>query len=319
MNDLAAGQPEYVSSRASESTTRIPRIGRYIIDRRLGAGAMGEVWLAHDPDLERDVAIKTLRQDYGQDADYLRRFLREARSAAQLHHQNTISIYQVGAEGDMAYIVMEMIDGNSLDKVLKERGPLPWREATQIIRDAAQGLAVAHELGLVHRDLKPANLMRTSKGVTKVVDFGLVRPTSNNSRLTREGALLGTPAFMAPELWAGEPADARSDLYALVLSYYQLLTGKLPYDAGRAVLVGCQHRFEPFPDPRMHVPALPDAICRIVARGAQKEPNQRHQTAVELISQLDAVLAAPEVSLTFAAPWQSLEDPASAAPAADGA
>jgi len=287
----------------------LPKIGRYVVKRRLGAGAMGEVWLARDPDLERDVAIKTLRREYAQDPDYLRRFLREARSAAQLHHQNTVSIYQVGAEKDMAFIAMEMVEGSSLDKVLKDRGPLPWREATQIIRDAARGLAVAHEIGVVHRDLKPANLMYTSKGVTKVVDFGLARAGATDSQITQKGAMLGTPAFMAPELWAGESAEARSDLYALAISYYCLLTNKLPYEAEMLVQVGYQHRYEPFPDPRAHVAGLPDAVCRILARGARKEPGERYPSAAELAAELDALLASPAESLTLDASWHEFNDP----------
>ena len=148
------------------------KIGPYTVRRRLGEGGMGEVWLAHDPSLDRDVAIKTLPPRFADNEDRLKRFLREARLAAKLHHTNTVTVYQVGQEGSLVYIAMEYVDGQSLDNAVSEGRPMPWQEATRAIRDAAAGLAAAHELGLVHRDIKPANLMRTKTGVTKVADFG---------------------------------------------------------------------------------------------------------------------------------------------------
>ena len=138
-------------------------IGPYTVRRKLGAGGMGVVWLAHDPALQRDVAVKVLPAEYAKDEQYLKRFLREARAAAKLNHPNTVTIYQVATDGPAAYLAMELVDGESLDKLVEEGRPMDWREATRAIRDAAAGLAAAHEIGLVHRDIKPANLMRTSR------------------------------------------------------------------------------------------------------------------------------------------------------------
>jgi formylglycine-generating enzyme required for sulfatase activity len=260
---------------------------------------MGHVYLAHDPHLDRDVAIKVLPREFAADEERVNRFLREARLAAKIQHPNTVIIHQVAVEDGLASIVMELLDGGSLEEIIAERGPMPWREATRAIRDAAAGLAAAHEIGLVHRDVKPANLMRTGKGVTKVVDFGLVRATEGNSQLTQQGMILGTPAYMAPEQWMGKEADARADLYSLVCTYYYLLTGQPPYEAPSTPSLGYQHRYEPFPDPRKLVPDLPQAVCRVLARGAEKDPADRYQTAAELIAALDELSARSDELLAY--------------------
>ena len=277
----------------------LPKIGPYQVKRLLGAGAMGHVYLAHDPHLDRDVAIKVLPREFAADPERISRFLREARLAAKIQQPNTVVIYQVAVEDGLASIVMELVDGGSLDEVVEKRGPLPWREATRAIRDAAAGLAAAHEIGLVHRDVKPANLMCTSKGTVKIVDFGLVRAMEGASQLTQKGTILGTPTYMAPEQWMGQAADARSDLYSLVCTYYYLLTGKEPFEAASIPAMGYQHRYEPFPDARQLLPDLPPAACRILAGGTEKDPAQRFQTAAELIAALDELLAMSDEEMTY--------------------
>ena len=236
---------------------------------------MGEVWLAYDPSLDRQVAIKTLRPEVALGAQGLDRFLREARLAAKLHHTNAVTVYQVGVEGQTPYIAMEHVEGQSLDKAISPGKPMNWHEATRAVRDAAAGLAAAHKLGLIHRDIKPANLMRTTEGVTKVVDFGLARAQKAQTQLTQQGTLLGTPAYLAPELWQRQEADARSDVYALACTYYCLLTGEPPFDGENFVALGYQHTHEPLPDPREPGWRLPDAACRILTKGAEKDPAAR--------------------------------------------
>jgi len=185
---------EEVSPPAPADEADAPRtIAHYIVKRKLGAGTMGEVWLCHDPDLGRDVAIKLLPASLAKDQQRLKRFLREARAAARLDHANVVAVHQAGADGQRAFIVMQYVDGGSLDKAVAARGPLAWREATQVIRDAAAGLSAAHEMGLVHRDVKPANLMRTTTGATKVVDFGLVRGGDVESHVTQDGRSWARP------------------------------------------------------------------------------------------------------------------------------
>lgn len=268
-------------------------IGPYAVRRPLGGGAMGEVWLAWDAALQRDVAIKTLRPEVALSAQGLDRFLREARLAARLHHTNAVTVYQVGVEGTTPYIAMEYVEGRSLDKAVSPGQPMELREATHAIRDAAAGLSAAHKLDLIHRDVKPANLMRTTDGVTKVVDFGLARAQASQSQLTQRGSILGTPAYMAPELWRRKAADPRSDVYALACTYYCLLTGEPPFEAENPVALGYQHTHEPLPDPRQRVPDLPNAVCRILAEGANKDPDRRYQSADEMLKELEALLVAP--------------------------
>lgn len=288
-------------------------IGYYVVRQKLGSGGMGEVWLAHDPNLDRQVAIKVLPAAFSADEERLQRFLREARLAARLDHTNAVTVYQAGVEGNLAYIVMQYVDGGPLDDVVSSHGRMDWREATQVIRDAAAGLDAAHRIGLVHRDIKPANLMRTRQGETKVVDFGLARTQLGNTELTQQGVLLGTPAFMSPEQWMNRKVDGRSDLYSLVCTYYFLLTGRVPFDAQTLPSLGYQHRYEPLPDPRSLAPELPDAVCRILAHGTQKDPADRYQTATELVAELDALLATPQESLIFDSLWEEFADPAAGA------
>jgi len=270
---------------------------------------MGVVYLGRDKNLERDVAIKVLPAVFSEDEEHLKRFLREARLAARLHHTNTATVYQAGADGGQAYIAMEYVEGTALDAAITKNGPMSWREATRVIRDAAAGLGAAHGIGLVHRDIKPGNLIRTPDGITKVVDFGLARGQHTNTQLTQQGTLLGTPAYMAPEQWSAGEVDARSDLYSLTCAYYFLLTGKLAFDAPSLPALGYQHRYEPFPDPREVVSGLPDEVCRILARGSAKEPSDRFQAADELTSELDLLLACPDATLAFGTPWSKLAGP----------
>jgi len=271
--------------------TRPPRrtIGTYELIRLLGQGGMGEVWLARDTALQREVAIKLLPKSILTDSGAARRFLREARTAAQLNHPNGVTIHQVGEQDGQLFIVMELVEGGSLADELKRRGPFPWREATQAIRDAAAGLAAAHEVGLIHRDIKPSNLMRTGRGFVKVVDFGLARAASDTTELTRPGTVLGTPAYMSPEQGRGEKVDGRSDLYSLACTYYALVAGKPPFRGESSTAVIYQHVHEPVPDVQQVVPDLPDGVVRVITRGMKKNPAERYQTAAELIADLDAV------------------------------
>lgn len=281
-------------------------VGHYVLVRKLGAGNMGVVWLAHDPNLDRNVAIKVLPAAFATDAGYLKRFLSEARLAAKLHHPNTVTVHDAGEDAELAYMVMEFVEGGSLDKAVAPNRPMDWREATQAIRDAATGLAAAHEIGLIHRDVKPENLMRTTKGVTKVVDFGLARSQLAQTRYTQQGMLLGTPVYLAPEVWMGQEADARSDLYSLILSYYYLLAARVPFDGATFEALGYQHHHEPLPDPRKGNIELPDAVCRILLRGSAKESAARYSSAAELAAELNALLAVPQRSLAFGASWEKL-------------
>jgi len=317
----SAGKAEAQRSSAGQSKKPVPekvpkKLGNYVVQRKLGAGAMGVVYLGRDPVLDRKVAIKVLPASLSSDEERLKRFLREAKSAARLIHTNVAAVHQAGAEGRLAYIAMEYVEGMSLDQVVSEGKPMDWKEATRIIRDAAAGLGAAHAIELVHRDIKPGNLMRTKDGVTKVVDFGLARGQQTDTQLTQQGTLLGTPAYMAPEQWMGGEVDGRTDLYSLTCTYYYLLTGQLPFDAPSMPALGYQHRYEAFPDPREHVAGLPDGVCRALVQGSAKKPEERFQNAEELVSALDVLLACPEESLTFGSSWQEMGAATDAEPSA---
>ncbi len=285
------------------------KIGPYQIRQELGRGGMGIVWEAYDPVLQRKVAIKTLPSELTRDKQRLQRFLREARSAAKLHHTHVAAVFQAGVEQGLAYIAMEHVDGGSLDKVVSLGRPMDWREATRVIRDAASGLAAAHHEGLIHRDIKPANLMQTRKGVTKVVDFGLAKAQQAQSQVTQEGTVLGTPNYMSPEQWRAKELDGRSDLYSLICCYYFLLTGQAPFDTAAPGALGYLHQHELFPDPRGFVADLPDGVCHILARGAEKDAADRFQNAEELVAELDSLLESPEQSLMFPFAWSELTQP----------
>ena len=281
-----------------QDATSSQRIGVYRLTRRLGRGGMGEVWLAHDTALKRDVAVKLLPGEISSNERAVKRFLREARSAAKLNHPNVMTVHQIGKHRGRIFIVMELVEGGSLADELKKAGPLGWREATEVVRDAARGLAAAHARGLVHRDIKPSNLMRTGEGVVKVVDFGLARAQKETLEVTRPGGVIGTPAFIAPEQGRGRNVDARSDLYSLACTYYALLTGRVPFPGDTSSAVIYQHVHEPFPDALQIVDDLPDAIGRILDRGTRKDPIDRYQSAEEMIADLEAALSGASLGTT---------------------
>lgn len=280
-------------------------IGPYTLLRKLGQGGMGTVWLGYDQALDRHVAIKELRQSGGKNSTLMRRLVREAQAAARLNHPNTVTIYQIIQERESPCVVMEYVDGGSLAEVLQDHGAMAWRAATQAIRDAAAGLAAAHEAGIVHRDIKPANLLKTKRGLVKLADFGLARWAEADAELTHPGAFLGSPAYVSPEQAAGRKADARSDIYSLMCTYYALLTRTPPFVDDDVAVILERHGREMFPDPRVTAggDGVPDGVCRILLKGSQKRPEDRYRSAGDLLKELEAVLGTPDQSHTFAGPW----------------
>jgi urea transport system substrate-binding protein len=269
------------------------RIGRYDILGVLGIGGMGIVYLAHDSIIDRDVALKVLSGDLATNEISLQRFQLEAQSAGKLHHPHTISLFEVGQEGAIHYLVMEFAPGGSVAAKLEQSGPFSVLEATRIVADACKGLATAHSLGLIHRDIKPANLLFAGDGSVKVADFGLARPSApENRRLTLAGHVVGSPHYMSPEQCESRTVDHRSDIYSLGATYYSLLTGMDPYASeGTAVRIMFAHCQGPILNPRDVNPAVPEACAAIIARAMAKQPEQRYQSAVELLDDLNAVIA----------------------------
>jgi serine/threonine protein kinase len=260
--------------------------GRYRLERQLGHGGMGTVYLAHDVELDRAVAVKVLAESLAGDEPFRRRFLREARMAARLSHPNVVAVYDAGeAEDGRPYIVMEYVDGSTLEG----RGPMPPPEAVGLAVQACQGLAHAHAAGLVHRDVKPHNLLLRTDGTLKVADFGIAR-AAEATALTQVGTVLGTAAYLAPEQATGGEVTPATDVYALGAVLYELLTGRPPYEPASLADLAERPEITPVSELAPEVsPQLEDAVMRALARN----PAYRQHSADELARELGGRATAP--------------------------
>jgi TolB-like protein len=266
-------------------------IGEYVLQRELGRGGMGVVYLARDPALDREVALKVLQPRLARDAEFERRFIREARTAAKLDHPNIVQVYTAGRSGDVLYMAMQVVKGETLDAFLKRRRRLPAREAVDIIRQAARALQAAHEASLIHRDVKPTNIMIDAAGRVKLMDFGLMRSRRDADAITEPGVFYGTPEYASPEQCETSEFDGRADLYSLGAVFYELLTGRRPH-AGDTPLALFKKILEEPPVPvRTLSPDVPPAVVRLVERMMAKRPDDRPATAAEVVEAADAILA----------------------------
>jgi serine/threonine-protein kinase len=265
----------------------LPRtLGRYEIDALIGEGGMGRVYKAVDPMIGRTVAIKTLAAEFGgeQFADFKQRFFREARSAGRVNHPNVVTIYDVGETDEVAFIAMEYVEGRTLREVLDAGAPLILEQACRVAVQVAYALEAAHKHSIVHRDVKPANIMITADGSVKLMDFGIARLP--DGLRTRTGLLFGSPSYVAPEQIVGHPVDGRSDLFALGVVLYEMLTGVLPFrrPVVTEVLFGILHdRHDP---PSAHNHRVPAVFERIFAKALAKHPDDRYQRAADLARDL---------------------------------
>lgn len=267
------------------------QIGRYRILGELGRGAMGVVYRAEDPSLERVVALKTISLEGEAEGreDYRKRFLVEAKAAGRLTHPNIVTAYDFGEQEGIAYLAMELLEGTDLRTRMKESA-LPAVEAVEIAQQVAEGLGFAHERGVVHRDIKPGNIMLLERGQAKIMDFGLARMRASDHKTTT-GMLLGTPKYMSPEQVAGSPVDQRSDIFSLGIVLYEMLTGRRLFageDMAQIMNRVVQDEHEP---PTRLVRGLPGMIDFVVARALKKDPAVRYQDAFELASDLRICLA----------------------------
>ena len=303
-HDAATNDPQSVTgdstvavdSVAGGPLTRTERtmLGRYRIDRELGRGAMGMVYLGNDPQLGRQVAIKTMalaREFEGVELVEARaRFFREAEMAGRLQHRDIVTIYDAGEDQDLAYIAMEFVKGRDLLQHTLPGRLLPVPTVLQTVARVAQALAYAHTQGVVHRDIKPANVMiDPASDIVKVTDFGIARIT--DASRTRTGMVLGTPSFMSPEQMAGRRVDGRSDLYSLGVMLFQLLTGALPHASESMATLMYEIANQPAPDVRSLRPGLPEALANIVALALEKRPEVRYSDGKALAADLLAVAA----------------------------
>jgi serine/threonine-protein kinase len=265
----------------------IHHLGRYEIIGELGKGAMGLVYKAHDPIIDRILAIKTISLSLAMDEreEYEARFFQEARAAGRLNHPNIITVYDVGKSGDVAYIVLEYLEGRELSEILTKEKQLPIHQILDIVKQVAQGLIYAHEHGVVHRDIKPTNIMVKSDSQVKITDFGIARMTSSAVQ-TQTGMVLGTPKYMSPEQVLGKPIDQRSDIFSLGVMLFEMLTQTSPFVGDTLNEIMFQTININPPSPSSINTRLPARLDIIVAKALEKEPNERYQSAREFASDL---------------------------------
>ncbi|BBJ42331.1 serine/threonine-protein kinase PksC [Streptomyces antimycoticus] len=262
--------------------------GRYQLRDLLGEGGMASVHLAYDSVLDRQVAIKTLHTELGREQSFRERFRREAQAVAKLTHTNIVSVFDTGEDSVdgslMPYIVMEYVEGQPLRAVLdtdvRQYGAMPTEKALKITGDVLAALEISHEMGLVHRDIKPGNVMMTKRNVVKVMDFGIARAMQSGvTSMTQTGMVVGTPQYLSPEQALGRGVDARSDLYSVGIMLFELLTGRLPFDADSPLAIAYAHVQEEPVAPSTINQSIPPAVDALVARALKKNPNERFPTA----------------------------------------
>ncbi len=266
---------------------------RYKIQEKIGNGGMATVYKALDQILNRYVAVKVLREEFTTDEEFIKRFNAEAQSAARLIHPNIVSVYDVGQEYNIYYIVMELIQGKTLKQIIEEDGHLSWKWAVNIAIQIASALEMAHKNNIIHRDIKPHNIMITEDGVAKVTDFGIAKAVSN-STITAFGTTLGSVHYFSPEHARGGYTDSKSDLYSLGVVMYEMVTGKVPFDADTPVSIALKHmQEEPVPPIKVNK-EIPFAVNQIILKAMKKDPNERYQNASEMIKDLNIALKRPE-------------------------
>lgn len=266
---------------------------RYEIIEKVGNGGMATVYKATDTLLKRNVAVKVLRDEFTTDQEFIKRFETEAQSAARLTHPNIVSIYDVGIDNGIYYIVMELIQGKTLKEIIiEEEGPLPWKWSVNVAIQIASALEMAHKNNIIHRDIKPHNIIITEDGIAKVTDFGIAKAVSN-STITSFGTTIGSVHYFSPEHARGGYTDAKSDLYSLGVVLYEMVTGKVPFDADTPVSVALKHMQEDPVPPIEENPNLPEALNKIIMKALKKEVILRYQTSTEILQDLKTALKDP--------------------------
>jgi eukaryotic-like serine/threonine-protein kinase len=267
---------------------------RYRLDELIATGGMGSVYRAVDEHLGRPVAIKVLKRVLADDPTFLERFRREARASALVNHPNVARTFDYGDRHSEPFIVMELVEGETLAERIERQGRLPWREAFAIAEQVARALAAAHAEGVVHRDVKPANILLDPSGQVKVTDFGIARAAAQATTLTRPGMVLGSANYVAPEQAQGSPAGPAADLYSLGCVLFEAVTGATPYQGNNAVAIATQHVSAAVPDPRERVPDLPAEAAALLMRSLQKRAEDRFPSGTAMARALAAVSATPQ-------------------------
>ena len=278
---------------------------RYEVLEKIGIGGMATVYKAKDNILKRNVAVKVLRDEFTTDEEFIKRFNTEAQAAASLTHPNIVSIYDVGHEDNLYFIVMELIQGKTLKQIITEDGVLPWKWSINIAIQIASALEIAHKNNIVHRDIKPHNIIITEDGIAKVTDFGIAKAVSN-STITAFGTTIGSVHYFSPEHARGGYTDAKSDIYSLGVVMYEMMTGRVPFDADTPVSIALKHMQEKPVEPIKLNPSIPYAVNKIIMKAMQKEVALRYSSATEMLKDLNIVLKNPDGNTVM--PEQNLEN-----------
>ncbi len=270
--------------------------GRYRLESRLGSGGMADVWRARDTELDRDVALKLLHENFARDTEFVERFRREASSAAGLQHQNVVSVFDRGSYEDSYYISMELVEGSSLRELIDQG--LEVEEAVEVTRQMLAAAAFAHEHGIVHRDLKPMNVLIDRDGRIRVTDFGIAR--AGGSEITRTGSVMGTAQYLSPEQAQGMEVTPTTDIYSIGIILFEMLCGRVPFDGDNAVAIAMKQVGEEPPVPSSINPKVSPALDAVVLKALAKDPTQRFQSAAEMSAALDAAEGRPDEPVVLA-------------------
>jgi serine/threonine protein kinase len=274
------------------------RLGQYEIIAKLGAGGMATVYRARQASVDRDVAIKVIRTDLMEDENFVARFRNEARLIASLQHLHILKVFDYGNQDNILYLVMELLEGGSLSRLLRQSGGLPLKLAMRMLDQISAALDYAHGRGIIHRDLKPDNVLLDQQQNAFLTDFGIAKMLGDTSNRTRTGMVMGTPAYMAPELWNGQTADARTDVYALGVMLYEMLAGVSPFRAETPYQIMHRHIYEAPPSLRSQGIALPVAVDSVISKALAKNPNERFLSAGQLAAAFHEALAGYDLSQT---------------------
>ncbi|EQC78880.1 Serine/threonine protein kinase PrkC,regulatorof stationary phase [Enterococcus sp. HSIEG1] len=264
--------------------------GRYKIIGNIGSGGMANVFLAHDLILDREVAVKVLRFDFQNDKNAIRRFQREALAATELVHPNIVTVYDVGEEDGMQFLVMEYVKGMDLKRYIQTHYPVPYLQIVDIVQQILSAVALAHQHRIIHRDLKPQNILINEEGVVKITDFGIAIALSETS-ITQTNSMLGSVHYLSPEQARGSMATNQSDIYAIGIILYEMLTGKVPFDGESAVTIALKHFQDEIPSIRIYDKNVPQSLENVVLKATAKEQADRYKTADEMREDLSTALS----------------------------
>ena len=273
---------------------------RYEIIEQIGTGGMSDVYKAKCHKLNRYVAIKVMKEEFSHDKNFVSKFIIEAQSAAGLTHPNVVSVYDVGDENGIYYIVMELVEGITLKQYIEKKGRLSSKEAVSIAIQVAQGMEAAHSHHIVHRDIKPQNILVSDSGTIKVTDFGIARAATGDDTIS--SSAMGSVRYLSPEQARGGYADERSDIYSLGITIYEMATGKVPFDGENTVAIALMHLRDEITPPRCYFPDIPASLEKIILKCTMKQPEQRYQSAAELILDLQKVFLSPDGSYVYVNP-----------------